>query len=149
MTMYKKRTETDHIVVHCAATTAKMDIGRADIDRWHRAKGWFAIGYHYVIRRDGTLEVGRPEDVVGAHVLNHNSNTVGICLAGGLAEDKKTPEDNFTEAQFETLEKLLRELKARYPDADIKGHSDFPEHRTRACPVFDLKAFLKRTQLDN
>lgn len=149
MTTYKKRTETDFIVVHCAATTAKMDIGRAEIDRWHRARGWFSIGYHYVIRRDGTLEVGRPEDVVGAHVLNHNSNTIGICLAGGLAADKKTPEDNFTEAQFESLEKLLRELKGRYPDAKICGHSDFPEHKTRACPVFDLKAFLTRTQLDN
>jgi N-acetylmuramoyl-L-alanine amidase len=148
MTTYKKRTETNFIVVHCAASTAKMDIGRADIDRWHRARGWFTIGYHYVIRRDGTLEVGRPEDVVGAHVLNHNSDTIGICLAGGLAADKKTPEDNFTQAQFATLETLLRTLKGRYPDAEICGHSDFPEHKTRACPVFDLKAFLNRTQLD-
>lgn len=144
MTAYKKRIKTDYIVVHCAATTAKMDIGRADIDRWHRAKGWFGIGYHYVIRRDGTLEVGRPEDAVGAHVLNHNANTIGICLAGGLAEDKKTPEDNFTDAQFAALEKLLKELKSRYPKAEIRGHSDFPEHKTRACPVFDLKAFLAR-----
>lgn len=149
MTTYKKREKTDHIVVHCAASTAKMDIGRDDIDRWHRARGWFTIGYHYVIRRNGTLEKGRPEDVVGAHVLNHNSNTIGICLAGGLADDKKTPEDNFTEAQYITLESLLKELKGRYPKATIMGHSDFPEHRTRACPVFDLKAFLKRTQLDN
>jgi N-acetyl-anhydromuramyl-L-alanine amidase AmpD len=149
MTNYKKRTATNHIVVHCAATTASMDIGRDEIDRWHRARGWFTIGYHYVIRRNGTVETGRPEDVVGAHVLNHNSDTIGICMAGGLASDKKTPQDNFTKEQLASLETLLRELKERYPKANIMGHSDFPEHKTRACPVFDLKAFLKVTQLDN
>jgi N-acetylmuramoyl-L-alanine amidase len=144
MTAYKKRTATDFIVVHCAATTAKMDIGKVEIDRWHRARGWFGIGYHYVIRRDGTLEVGRPDDVVGAHVSNHNSNTLGICMAGGLAEDKKTPEDNFTPAQLKTLKKLLTELKVKYPKAEIKGHGEFPPPNLgRACPVFPLQKWLK------
>jgi N-acetylmuramoyl-L-alanine amidase len=147
MTTYKKRTKTDFIVVHCAATTSKMDIGKADIDRWHRARGWFAIGYHYVIRRDGTLETGRPDDTVGAHVLNHNSNTLGICMAGGLAEDKKTPEDNFTEKQLDTLKTLLIDLQKKYPKAEIRGHSDFPEHKTRACPVFPLHDWLAKVGL--
>ena len=149
MTNAKKRIKTDFLVIHCAATTASMDIGKADIDRWHRAKGWFGIGYHYVIRRDGTVETGRPEDTVGAHVLHHNSNTLGICLAGGLAADKKTPEENFTREQYDALANLLGELKERYPDAKIRGHSDFPEHTTRACPVFDVDKFLIEIGIEN
>lgn len=145
---YKKRESTNHIVVHCAATTSTMDIGKEEIDRWHRARGWFGIGYHYVIRRDGTLEIGRPEDAVGAHVANNNSDTLGICLAGGLAQDKKTPEDNFTEAQFATLSSLLLKLKAKYPKADIKGHGEFPPPNLgRACPVFPLQEWLKKEGL--
>lgn len=135
---FKTRDRTDYIVVHCSATRPSQDIGRADIDRWHRAKGWNGIGYNYVIRRDGTLEVGRPLEAVGSHVLGYNEVSVGICLAGGVAEDGKTPEDNFTPAQKDTLAKAVRILLKEYPKATVQGHRDFPKV-AKACPSFDVK----------
>ena len=72
-------------MVHCAYTTATMDIGAKDIDRWHREKGWLGCGYHKVIRRDGTVEDGRPMNKAGAHVRGINRQSIGICLAGGMS----------------------------------------------------------------
>lgn len=139
--LFTPRKGTDWLVVHCSATPASMNIGRKEIEEWHRAKGWVAIGYHYVIRRDGTVETGRPSDVIGAHVEGHNKNSIGICLVGGVNKAMK-PEDNFTASQFAALGGLLHMLKAKYPDAAIQGHRDFPNVH-KACPSFDVKAWLK------
>lgn len=139
----KKRASTDFLVVHCAATKPSANIGAADIDRWHRANGWACVGYHYVIRRDGTVEEGRDVEVIGAHVENHNSNSVGICLSGGVSEkDVNVPENNFTPAQFAALKALLLRLREKYPKAVIQGHRDFPGVK-KACPSFDCKAWAK------
>lgn len=138
MTTYVRRRATDHIVVHCSATRPSQDISARDIDRWHRAQGWSGIGYHFVIRRDGTLEHGRPADVIGSHVQGHNAKSIGICLAGGVAEDGKTPEDNFTAAQKATLEATVKELLTEYPKATVQGHRDFPGVK-KACPSFDVR----------
>lgn len=118
-----------------------MDIGRKEIDQWHRKRGWLKIGYHFVIRRDGTVEKGRDIEEVGAHVLNHNSNTVGVCLVGGLNENMK-PEANFTPEQYAALEVLLFQLLVLYPDAQIKGHDHFD--KGRACPTFDAEDWWKQ-----
>lgn len=140
MTAYVRRRGTDYIVVHCAATRPSQDISARDIDRWHRALGWSGIGYHFVIKRDGTLEHGRPSDVVGSHVQGHNAKSIGICLVGGVAEDGKTPEDNFTHAQKDTLKYLVTELLQVYPKATVQGHRDFPGVK-KACPSFDVGAW--------
>ena len=143
----KPRERTDFIAVHCSATGPKADIGAKDIDKWHRAKGWACIGYHYVIRRNGTVEVGRDEKVIGAHVENWNSVSVGICMVGGVdADDINKAENNFTKEQFASLKKLLTDLKTRYPKAVIQGHRDFPEVK-KACPSFDVKTWLKSVGL--
>ena len=113
----------DLLVVHCAATRPSLDIGAREINEWHKRRGWSRIGYHYVIRRDGTLETGRPESQIGAHSKGHNANSIGICLVGGV-NDKGKAENNFTEFQFNTLERLLSDLKVKYPNADILGHRD-------------------------
>ena len=76
------RESTEYIMIHCAATRADMDIGAADIDRWHRQRGWRKIGYHYVIRRNGEVETGRDMDAVGAHCKGMNDKSVSICLVG-------------------------------------------------------------------
>ena len=145
----KKREKTDFIAVHCSATSSKQNIGAKDIDKWHRAKGWACIGYHYVIRRDGTVEEGREEAVVGAHVQGWNEVSLGICMVGGVnADDIKKAENNFTKEQFDSLKQLLVDLKTRYPKAKIQGHRDFPNVK-KACPSFDVAAWLKQTQLDN
>lgn len=127
----------DYIAVHCAATKPSMDIGASEIRKWHRDRGWSDIGYHYVIRRDGSLEEGRPLERAGAHVKNYNTHSIGVCMVGGI-DDAGNPENNFTDEQFDTLRMLLHHLHAQYPEAEILGHRDFPRV-AKACPCFDVK----------
>ena len=140
-----KRKETKYIAVHCAATPAGMDIGVKEIDRWHRTKGFLKVGYHFVVRRGGQLEIGRDEDEIGAHVQGYNAVSIGVCLVGGVdADDVSKAENNFTEEQFSTLRTLLERLQIQYPDAEVLGHRDFPDV-AKACPSFDVRAWLKST----
>lgn len=141
-----RRKTTQYIAIHCSATSEKADIGAKEIDRWHRAKGFLSIGYHYVIRRNGVVEQGRPEEDIGAHVQDYNAVSVGVCMVGGVdANDIKKAVNNFTPEQFAALAKLVRELKTRYPDAIVQGHRDFP-NVAKACPSFDVKGWLKTIQ---
>lgn len=136
-----KRTMTTDIILHCASTYADMDIDVATVRDWHvHERGWDDIGYHWLIRRNGAIEKGREESAVGAHCSGHNYNSIGICLAGGLGLTGK-PEDNFTEAQFESLARLIREILIRYPGCTIHGHSDYAN---KACPVFNVPLFIAK-----
>ena len=135
------REETDYIVIHCAATKPSMDIGVKDIDKWHRQRGWRKVGYHYVIKRDGEVEIGRELDEVGAHAKGFNSNSVGICLVGGLSEDGK-PENNYTDEQWIALRETVNQLKLPYPEAEVLGHRDLPDVK-KACPSFDVREWWK------
>lgn len=124
------------IIVHCSATPEGKDFTVEDIRKWHLARGFKDIGYHYVIYRDGSIHKGREESVIGAHCTGHNSYSIGVCYIGGVAKDGKTPKDTRTEAQKESLVELLKELKAKYPKATIHGHREFAN---KACPSFDAK----------
>ena len=127
------------IIIHCSATPIGKDYTIEDIDKWHKAKGWKGIGYHYVIYLDGSVHKGRPEEEIGAHCKGHNSNSIGICYIGGLDEFGE-PEDTRTDKQKEALIVLLKALKAKYPDATIHGHREFA---AKACPCFDAKEEYK------
>lgn len=145
----KDRTRTDFLVVHCSASPPKTFVDASVIDRWHRQRGFKCIGYHKVILRDGTVQDGRPLDQIGAHVEGWNSVSLGICLVGGVSDkDGVTPENNFTEAQFASLEVLLKELQEKYPKAKIQGHRDFPKV-AKACPSFSVADWLKTTDIKN
>ena len=132
----------NEIIVHCAATREGRDFTVEDITRWHKARGFATIGYHYVIYRDGSIHEGRPLEQIGAHCVGHNKHSIGICYIGGCASDGKTPKDTRTPEQKEALLALLRRLKAQFPNATIHGHRDFA---AKACPSFD--AFREYRQL--
>ena len=132
----------NEIIVHCAATREGRDFTVEDITRWHKARGFATIGYHYVIYRDGSIHEGRPLEQIGAHCVGHNKHSIGICYIGGCASDGKTPKDTRTPEQKEALLALLRHLKARFPNATIHGHREFA---AKACPSYD--AFREYRQL--
>lgn len=140
---FKPRDRTDAIFVHCSATKPSQDIGVDTIRMWHKQQGWLDVGYHFIIKRDGTVEEGRPVDVVGSHVKDWNSRSVGVCLVGGI-NDKGQFEANFTPAQMNVLRAKLAALKSLYPQADIKAHHDVAP---KACPSFDLQRWLKTNEL--
>lgn len=131
-----------YIVVHCSATPPQVKVDRAVIDRWHRERGWLGIGYHFVIKRDGTVETGRPLTDVGAHVEGFNEKSVGICLAGGTDEALK-PQDNFTDEQRISLATTLKAMLREFPRAQIVGHRDL--NKNKACPSFDVAKWWHET----
>jgi N-acetylmuramoyl-L-alanine amidase len=129
----------NQIVIHCSDTPAGMDIGAREIRGWHTSpppagNGWADIGYHYVIRRSGLIERGRPDEVVGAHVQGHNANSIGVCIVGGGHGFA-----NFTWQQWGVLRGLITQLLCRYPDAAVCGHRDL--NPGKACPSFDARAW--------
>ena len=141
-----KRTITD-IVIHCTATRAWQDYSADDLRRMHKAQGWADIGYHYVVRLDGTIENGRDVDKIGAHVSGHNANSIGVVYVGGLDNQGKA-NDTRTENQKNALLNLLLDLRQLYPNARISGHRDFspdlngngtiePWEWIKECPCFD------------
>lgn len=145
--------EINYIVLHCSATPEGRKVTVKDITDWHRQRGFRTIGYHYVVYADGSVYTGRPVDEIGAHVAGYNKNSIGICYVGGLdtlgkAKDTRTPQ------QKKAIEKLLKELRVRFPKAAICGHRDFspdkngngiiePFEFMKACPCFDAKVEYK------
>ncbi len=140
------RKRTDFIIIHCSATPPSMDIGAKEIDGWHRARGWLKIGYHKVVRRDGTIEDGRGLWDAGAHAKGYNSRSVGICMVGGVAEKGKRneghgfsrtflPEKNFTDCQWRSLRALIDVLLEEFPMARVIGHNEIS---SKDCPSWDL-----------
>ena len=123
------------IVIHCSAVKPDQLSSVAQIDSWHRERGYkFGVGYHYVVRRDGSIETGRPEWMVGAHCLNHNKYSIGVCYEGGL-DARGQPADTRTAEQKSALRNLLEDLHKRHPRAVIVGHRDLSHDRD--CPCFD------------
>ena len=127
------------IILHCAATPAGKDYTVAQIDEWHRARGFKCIGYHYVVYRDGSILPGRSLSEAGAHCTGQNANSIGVCYIGGCSADGKTPCDTRTAAQRTALERLVKELLGRYPGATVHGHNEFA---AKACPSFNVKTWL-------
>lgn len=134
-----RRVKTDKIIVHCTATPEGREVTLQEIEHWHRKAGYNGIGYHYVIHLDGKVERGRDEASIGAHTIGQNHCSVGVCYVGGCNVNMK-PKDTRTGKQNESLVKLIKELKKRYPNAQVFGHRDFAR---KACPSFDAKTEYK------
>jgi len=140
--------DVKYIVIHCTDTYASMDIGAKEIDQWHKTNGWAGIGYHFVIRRSGVIESGRPLDQSifpgwqikeGAHVAGHNSESVGVCLVGGK------PDANYTAAQWGSLKTTVRFLKLCFSKAEVLGHRDLDHGKL--CPCFDVRNWWEDVEL--
>jgi len=156
------RDRTDLIVLHCSASPPSMDIGLKEIRALHtgakdevfswgaydlHGKTWSDVGYHIIIRRDGRIEFGRHMGAVGAHVRGFNKISVAICMVGGVSEEGKA-ENNFTQAQWKSVDHAVHFCHHAYPDAKILGHRDLSpdldgdgkieQHEwTKDCPCFD------------
>ncbi|EFL88266.1 peptidoglycan-binding domain-containing protein [Ahrensia sp. R2A130] len=127
----------NEIVVHCAATPEGREVSVATIRKWHKARGWSDIGYHFVIGLDGKVHKGRPLSKTGAHVRGRNRGTVGICYVGGVSRDGRTPKDTRTHSQKAALLNLINSLMAEYPSIKlISGHHDYA---AKACPSFPAR----------
>ena len=131
------------VIVHCSDSG---DVSAAKIDGWHRKrKSPFAcIGYHYVIRRDGRIEEGRPLERVGAHCKGKNTHSVGVCLAGTMDVRKAWGEPvGFSSDQFDRLGDLVKALCRKVQEAGsvgplaVYGHRDF--NRRKSCPGFAVQ----------
>lgn len=128
-----------YLVVHCSASPNDEDLRASDIHQMHLGFGWHGCGYHRVICRDGSIEPGRPDYWIGAHVYGHNEESLGVCLVGC---------DVFNDSQFAALEQVLRDWKNRFPLATIVGHCDFPETE-KTCPNFDVADWCRQRGIDN
>lgn len=140
----------DSIVIHCTATKEGQNFRAADIDRWHRQRGWKMIGYNYVIGLDGKIEDGRPLTMNGAHCKGWNDHSIGIVYVGGLDSSGKS-KDTRTLAQKKAMHLLVEQLMEKYPTiVDVLGHRDTspdlngngkvdPHEWIKDCPCFDVR----------
>lgn len=134
------------IILHCSATVDGKDYTVSDIKRWHLARGFSDIGYHFVIYRDGSVHEGRNVNIGGAHCTNHNSHSIGICYIGGLDNvqgvpaDKQKPKDTRTPEQKQALIALVKELLAKYKLTLDNVHGHY-QYANKACPSFKIETF--------
>jgi N-acetylmuramoyl-L-alanine amidase len=124
------------IVIHHSASPLSTTL--ADVDRWHRERGFDRVGYHFLIEADGVLRRGRPLDVVGAHAKGRNTGSIGICVAG----DNTKFGSEWTPAQKVTLRSLVETLTTIYPDSDVRGHRDVMPPGYTECPGLNVRRLL-------
>ena len=149
--------EISEVVVHWSATYINQNVGAEEIDQWHKARDFSGIGYHYVIRRDGSLQRGRPLNEIGAHAKtgDHNNFSVGICLVGGYncASGTKNPDQfanstSVNNAQWASLKNFLRAFYSIHPGGQVWGHNDTdPDNKIDpgiSMENFVFKHFKKR-----
>ena len=118
------RSQTDYIVLHHRA-------GDGDVQSIHDyhmyGNDWIGIGYHFYVRKDGSIYRGRPIDTIGAHTEGKNSVSVGVCFEG----DHHNTDKVMPSAQLKAGQELIAYLKGIYPNAEVKGHRDF---NATGCP---------------
>ena len=129
-----------YLTIHCAATPEGRDVKAKTVDDWDRAK-FGQVSYHWVIEMDGTAVRGLRDNQRGAHVGGRNTGNVGICYVGGV-DKKLNPKDTRTQAQKDTMARLVGEYRAKYPGIVVRGHRDWPGVK-KACPSFDVAAWLR------
>lgn len=122
--------EITKIILHCTASPDHIDFGAKDIDDWHRKRGWSGIGYHYVVRRNGEIEKGRPEVKPGAHAYGANRESIGIVWVGTHSIDPR---------QEKSLLSLVQFLMGKYnvKIENVLGHCEAVQ-TDKTCPNLDM-----------
>jgi len=123
------------LIIHCTDSDDSLDVGFREINSWHKDRGWLSpsgvhCGYHYIVRRDGLVERGRPDEEIGSHVKGHNSNSIGIVWVGRKA---------ISDSQIRSLKALIRGLCNKHDldvTDDVFGHYEFDDNKT--CPNLDM-----------
>lgn len=136
-----------YLIVHCTATPPSMDVKGDDIRAWHKARGWKQVGYSDLIHLDGTVENLVPyddnnvveEDEITNGAIGYNGISRHVCLVGGI-DTNGNPEDNFTDAQKNSLVTYISNFKLLHPDCAVIGHN---EVAAKACPSFNVQEFMK------
>lgn len=147
-----------YLVIHCTATPEGREVTSADIRRMHTApvseggRGWKQVGYTDIIHLDGKIErlVANNEDAnvdpweITNGATGYNSVSRHVVYAGGMTKDMKAPKDTRTPAQRKAMEEYVRDFHRRFPTVKIIGHN---EVATKACPSFDVQAWLREIGL--
>ena len=121
------------IIVHSTATPAGREVSLAEVESWHKARGWRGCGYHYLIHLDGTIDNGAYISQPGTHCRGHNAHSIGVCYVGGVDKDYKA-EDTRTPEQKRALKQLVARLVKMYR-CQVHGHRDYCPTE---CPSFDV-----------
>ena len=133
--IFMPATSVRFIIIHCSATRETQDYTPEQLKRDHLARGFIDVGYHFFIRKDGTVTQHRQLNEVGAHCRPFNRCSIGVCYEGGLDTNGK-PKDTRTLKQRASLAGLLLDLHRQFPKAVIRGHNEMPGAVPKACPGF-------------
>ena len=117
-----RRSATRRIILHHAAAVTCTP---QQVHQWHLANGWSGIGYHFFVRKDGSVYRGRPEDTVGAHAGNNNYDSIGVCFEGSFEREEMPA------AQKQVGAELVAYLKQEYGISTVQRHSDV---NATGCP---------------
>lgn len=122
----------DKIIVHCSDSDFIQHDDISVIKHWHvDERGFDDVGYHYFIKKDGTVQTGRVLNKIGAHCKGQNRKSIGVCLSG---------KHKFTSHQFEALHDLILKIWGKLgKDIEVFGHYDFS---SKTCPNFNVDEFL-------
>ena len=142
MTSSLRPNSTQYLILHSSNSLPSQNLTAADLERQHRYQGCLSIKYHFVIRRDGTVEAGRPLDQIGLHAnKQYNKCSIGICLVGGKGKDGK-PEDNYTDAQYYSLWTVINGLRETFPQAKVVGWYELSQSPNETSPHFNVQEWL-------
>ena len=152
---YKPDSAVRWIVLHYSATYIENDTTIEHIDEMHRARGFREVGYHWYVRKDGKVFMGRDLSQpgrfeVGAHSQGENSASIGICYEGGLtkATGPNVGLNTMTKAQEKSIIDLIDKMQERFPGTQlVRGHRDMPGAATQ-CPGFDVTAWWDKVLTD-
>jgi hypothetical protein len=134
LTFVRPTRKVDTCFIHCSASDAIEADDVSVIRQWHLARGWRDVGYHFFIKKNGTVQPGRDLELIPAAQYGYNTGTIAICCHGLKVE-------LFTSAQFKSLLELAREINKSYGSRRLKyrGHC---EVSAKSCPVFDYRRVL-------